>query len=95
MDWPTDRPIVVADWWYCGDECSCSHPRIRRLVPPVTRDEHGWRWADGDQLEEGPWASYGDEPEDTTAQWRWLLEAARRHKVDNLAEVEKGAEGYL
>lgn len=104
MDWPTDRTIVVADWWYCGDICGCSYPRIRRLDPPVTEhtfkdDETGhvsksWSW-DGPKsgkLEEGPWSA---DYERTEEQWEWLLEAARRHHVFNLAEIEQEAKEWL
>lgn len=97
-DYPTDRPILVADWWYCGDEyCRCSYPQIRRLIPPVreiVKDgrvvaKH-WQGEGSGEVERGPWISEPDTAE-RREQWAWLLDAARRHQVVNLAEIEEEA----
>lgn len=91
------KPEIIADWWYCGDECNCSYPRIRKLVPPAHDIGGGMLvYSEGSRmLEEGPWRSYGDGEETTREQWEWMLEKAREYKVDNLAEIEEEAKAYI
>jgi len=95
MSEPTHE--ILADWWYCGDPiCCCSHPRIRRLTLPKTvSPDGGTRWAAGKILEEGPWISDGYDQSELRTQWQWMLDAARRHKAGNLAEIEAEAKEYL
>ncbi len=85
-----------AEWWYCLDEeCLCSYPRImERGLPGVASSDGGIRYAYGKELEAGPWESQPDIAE-RRGQWEWLLNAARRHKVINLAEIEDEATIYL
>ncbi len=93
----SDQFELLADWWYCCDElCQCSYPRIRRLTLPKTVSPDGtWtRWASGEELEKGPWLSQPDAAE-RREQWEWMLAAARRHGVGNLAEIEQEAKEYL
>jgi hypothetical protein len=87
---------ILADWWYCGDVCCCSHPRIRKLtLPKAVFPDGTTRWAAGEILEEGPWISDGYDQSELRAQWQWMLDAARRHEAGNLAEIEREAAEYL
>jgi len=85
---------TYAQMWGCGCDCCCYQPRIVERSPLEYRDPG---WLPPVLLEEGPWRS-----EPTREEWReqceWLVEAARRHNVENLAEIEElhaGVAGHL
>lgn len=83
----TPKPKVIADWWYCGDICDCRYPRIWTPHPP----EGARLYTYCDKIEDGPWSC----EETTQEQWEWLLDAARRHKADNLVDIEREAAVHL
>lgn len=71
-------------WWCDDEECDCTQPRI---VECSEGGFHDAGWEAPKTLEEGPFHSQADADEQRK-QWDWLLEAARRHSVKNLVEIE-------
>lgn len=79
-----NTPQIVAEMWYCGDEvCECSQPEINRLTP----NRYYPQCVDRETIEKGPFYS-GAAMVEIEEQCKWLLEAARRHNVANLEEIE-------
>ena len=72
--------------WHCDDEvCDCYQPQIVEYCDVPFGNP---LWIPPRYLEEGPFFS-----EPTSEDWKeihtWMLEAARRHQVDNLSDIEK------
>lgn len=80
-----------AEMWSCGDdECDCCQPKV---VEHSTGHFRDWGWKPEQTIEEGDFKS-GPDSDEYDAQCLWLLSAARRHKVANLAEIEE-AYGWI
>ena len=78
---------LYATMWDCGDEeCGCTQPQI--IEVGINPNAPHWGEVQRDILETGPFYSQAS-IEEIREQHQWLLEAARRHGVENLADVER------
>lgn len=77
---------LYARMWWCEDyECDCTEPEIV---------ESGWNELYPKLLRVVESAHFHSQAthEETDEQWKWLLEAARRHNVENLSAIEQECE---